>query len=134
MLWLLLFGFQPFHLKIIQPESSHKSQHVPLFLRILQSFHPYRSLHHRYGHRMLGYQVVSCVPPFFATSRKSNVPLFKFLTKISAVPILVANGMAYTSQSRMSADTSGSCGCAVRGSLKKSTRSIALSAIMAPIC
>ena len=52
----------------------------------------------------------------------------------SAVPMFVAKGMAYTSQSRMSADMSGSCGWAVNGSRKKMMMSILLSATRAPIC
>ena len=52
----------------------------------------------------------------------------------SAVARLVASGTLWTSQTRSKADTSGSCGWAVRASRRKITASTVLLAIKAPTC
>ena len=54
--------------------------------------------------------------------------------RISAVPMLVATGTLWTSQILINAETSGSCGWAVKGSLKKITKSMSPSAKLPPIC
>ena len=57
----------------------------------------------------------------------------KVLKNNSAVLIFEASGILYTSLSLNKADTSGSCGCAVRGSLKNIIKSISPFATLAPI-
>ena len=67
-------------------------------------------------------------------SLQSRSPRSKPWIRISAEAIFVANGILCISQSLRSENTSGSYPSALSGSRKKSTKSISLYAILAPIC